>query len=229
MEPYNIVVDVKRLSNYQTNKIEAKQGDSNSRIVEATITDDGVPLDLTGKTVTFYAEKPDNTTIYNDTTVIDATYGIVEFNLTTQALAVAGILKGELVVYGGTGEKLSSAVFNLIIKASVNNDSAIESTNEFTQLTKAITDISDLEANYAPQLQGLLSQFNDAIANVTVDSEVITARTSLATGIGYDTLALILEAIENRQLINNEITNEKYMLSFEVSEGQPRIRLEEVI
>ena len=39
----------------------------------------------------------------------------------------------------------------------------------------------NLEANYAPQLQAVLAQFNDAMANLTIDSEVITARTSLAT------------------------------------------------
>jgi hypothetical protein len=90
-------------------------------------------------------------------------------------------------------------------------------------------ELDQLEANYAPQLQAVLSQFNDAMANLTIDSEIITARTSLATGVSYDSLALILQAIENRQLFHDMDTGKEYITTFEVSDGQPRLKIEEVV
>lgn len=86
-----------------------------------------------------------------------------------------------------------------------------------------------LEQNYAPQLQAVLEQFNNAIANLTEDSEVITARTSLATGIDYDSLALMLQAIEKRQVIADIDNNKKYVTYLEVFKGKPRLKVEEVI
>ena len=85
---------------------------------------------------------------------------------------------------------------------------------------------NDLEVDYAPQLQAVLAQFNNAMANLTQDSEVIAARTSLATGIDYTSLALILQAIEQRQVIADLDTNKKYVTNLEVSEGQPRLKIE---
>lgn len=89
---------------------------------------------------------------------------------------------------------------------------------------KAIFD--NLEANYAPQLQGVLAQFNDAMANLTIDSEVITARTSLETGKSYNNLNLRLSDIENKNIIENN--NKKHIIKFEVIEGRPRIKMEEI-
>jgi len=43
------------------------------------------------------------------------------------------------------------------------------------------------------------------------------------------TEALILQAIENRQLIHNLDTGKEYTAVLELSSGQPRLKIEEVV
>ena len=45
--------------------VKASQGEVNSRFLEISVTDKGASFDLTGKTVIFYATKPDGNVIYN--------------------------------------------------------------------------------------------------------------------------------------------------------------------
>ena len=93
-----------------------------------------------------------------------------------------------------------------------------------------------LEAEYATDLTEVKTQladnmalFNETIANVTVDSEVITARNSNSKGKTFTVLDERLEEIESTQIINDAHTDKKYIVSLEVFEGKPRLKLEEVI
>ena len=86
-----------------------------------------------------------------------------------------------------------------------------------------------LQANYAPLLQSLQSQFDNVIANVTVDSELIAVRSSGATGKSYDSAGNRIDDVENRQIIKN-IDDGNIRVGFlEVENGRPRLRIEEVI
>lgn len=88
--------------------------------------------------------------------------------------------------------------------------------------------IRDILNEINPKIEGLESQFNDAIANVTSDSEVIAGRSSTVTGEGYDTIGKRMDGIEEMQVANNLDTNKKHKIYFEVEDGQPRLRLEEI-
>lgn len=86
-----------------------------------------------------------------------------------------------------------------------------------------------LQANYAPLLQSLQSQFDNVIANVTIDSELIAVRSSGATGKSYDSAGNRIDDVENRQIIKN-IDNGEIRVGFlEIENGRPRLRIEEVI
>lgn len=147
MKPYKITVDVKNLSNYMTKKVEAKQNDTNSRTVQATICDDGIPLNLTGNTISFYAKKPDKTKIFNTVNILDDENGLVEFNLTTQTLAVEGEVKCELTIFDeAEGVILSTAIFNISVIETIRDDNAIESSNEFNQIIQVLNRLSEIEA-----------------------------------------------------------------------------------
>ncbi|NBI05758.1 BppU family phage baseplate upper protein [Senegalia massiliensis] len=148
MKPYKITVDVKNLSNYMTKKVEAKQNDTNSRTVQATICDDGIPLKLTGNTISFYAKKPDGTKIFNTVNILDDENGLVEFNLTTQTLAVEGEVKCELTIFDeAEGVILSTAIFNISVIETIRDDNAIESSNEFNQIIQVLNRLSEIEAH----------------------------------------------------------------------------------
>ena len=62
MTTKSIALDVWQIKNVC---VKANQGEVNSRFLEITLTDKGVPIDLTGKTVIFYATPPDGNVIYN--------------------------------------------------------------------------------------------------------------------------------------------------------------------
>ena len=52
-------------------RVKVNQGEVNSRFLRAQFIDKNQPLDLEGKTVFFYAKKPDGNLIFNTCEIID--------------------------------------------------------------------------------------------------------------------------------------------------------------
>ncbi len=144
--------------------LHAKQND-NARYLLFNLLNNGVPFVLTDKTVRAYAIKPDGTKIYNDLTIINAINGQAELQLTSQMLAVPGMISVELVIFEGT-DILSTVKFVIEVTGNLRNDDAIESTNEFSALLNAMASIDNLEVNYAPRLTIVESSLSDK-ANIT--------------------------------------------------------------
>ena len=103
-----------------------------------------LPFDLTGKSVRIYGIKPDDKKIFNDLVINDAKKGYCTLELTNQMLAIAGLVKLELVIYNGN-KKLSSIPFVLDVISSLNSDDAVVSTNEFTVLMNALKTVGDID------------------------------------------------------------------------------------
>ena len=125
--------------------IKANQGEVNSRFLEVTLTDKGTPVNLTGKTVTFYATKPDGNVIYNLCTLDDATHGIVSVCLTSQMSAAAGKMPCEIHITDTNSATLKFVGLELEIIKCANLDDAVESTSEFTALQVAMAEFSTAE------------------------------------------------------------------------------------
>lgn len=210
MIPYKIIVDTKRLKTYGTNTIEVKQGDKDSRVVSAIITADGVPLDLTNKTVTFYAIKPDKTKIFNSTTIKKASAGEIEFKLTTQVLAIEGMVKGELVVFGADGYKLTSALFVIDIIKSINDESAIESQNEFTLLADALTKLTTWDNQFETKYNGLEQEYATELTTVTQQlAETVTQIENIEQQLEDGTAGIDDNIISNAKVWSSAKTEEQ--------------------
>lgn len=97
---------------------------------------------MTGKTVTFYATKPDGNVIYNLCTLDDATHGIVSVCLTSQMSAAAGKMPCEIHVTDTNAATLKFVGLELEIIKCANLDDAVESTSEFTALQVAMAEFS---------------------------------------------------------------------------------------
>lgn len=95
-------------------------------------------------------------------------------------------------------------------------------------LSSEKAEFDQLQANYEPLLLGLQSQFDDVMANLTADSELIAARSSNTTGISYAVAGNRLDEMEKRQVISNRDTNQRHISSLEIKDGMPRLKLEEV-
>ena len=152
------------------NPIQVKQNDT-ARYLLFNLLDNGVPFSLENKTVRVYGLKPDGTKVFNNLTIINAARGLAELQLTTQMLVKPGCLKLELVIYEAT-DILSTTKFDIDVLASLRDDAAIESTNEFSALTLGLSKLDEwdkyfketsgaIEEKYTERLNGIASSLEE--------------------------------------------------------------------
>lgn len=159
----NIILDI---DNPVYTSIEAKQNDTLSRFIQFTLVNKGLPLDLTSHTVKIFGVKQDNTLIFNQVEIVDSLAGIIKVELTNQALSVPGTLNCELVIYGLDNSVLSSKLFNIMVTKSLRDDSAIESTNEFSALTQGISKLNTWDSQFEQKYNGLEAQYATDLTQV---------------------------------------------------------------
>lgn len=141
-----------RLGNYQV--INAVQGEVNTRWITVTFMNDNMPYDLTGLFTTINMIKSDNTVIFNDGTIVDATNGVAKFLVTSQMCAIDGTYDVFFKIYGNTPtSELKITGFKLVVEPA-NNDAGIISSNEFNALQTLIG-----------QVQPAIAEVNTAITN----------------------------------------------------------------
>ena len=179
-----ITVDISKKI-YET--IETKNKDT-ARYLLFKLLDNGVPLDLTSKTVRAYSSADK----FNDLVIVDAKSGLCELKLTTEFLGAPGLTHVELTIYEGL-ETLSSMVFCINNMACLRNDAAIEATNEFSALTVALNKVevldknlnmasTDLEKKYTTRLTNLESQLEDNALNSIETDASLTKLNSVLDG-----------------------------------------------
>lgn len=116
-------------------EVQAKQGDKGTRFVRVSLTNNGAEFEMpSGVTVIANIQKPDRKFCFNECT-LEGNKVLVP--LTNQALAVAGTAECDIEIRDGGGNLiLSSQAFTIEIEKSMRDESAIESSNEFTALEK---------------------------------------------------------------------------------------------
>lgn len=125
--------------------IRVKRSENGARRLAISLYANSVPYTPNAEhtRVVFRAIKPDGTNIYNAASITDNT---VTVNLTTQTVTVLGAVKCELSIYGNNNTLLYSPQFEIVVEDYLYSDDAVESTDEFTALTEAISDIDELSA-----------------------------------------------------------------------------------
>lgn len=121
---------------YET--IEFKQKDT-IRCLNVFLKSNGVAYDLTGLAVRLFVRKPDGTIVYKQATLTNATLGQCRIDITTQMLAVPGTVKSEIGIFeladdGTVKNVLSTIPFVIKVIESVRDDSAIVSTNDYSDI-----------------------------------------------------------------------------------------------
>lgn len=147
------------------NYIKSVELDSNSRVWHFHLTVDYEPLDLTGKSVQFRAEKPDKTNVLNDCKIVDAEKGVVEVKLTRQVNAIPGHVKCLLKIVGAEGFVLKTKTFVVDVSKTLSDD-AIVSSDEFGALEAALGKVQDIDNRFAQTNAQLSEKANkNEIAN----------------------------------------------------------------
>lgn len=162
-------------------KIVAKQGDVKSRYLLFRFFNDYGVINLNKASVRIYIDKPDGTQIFNDL-VIDKITNLAELELTTQTLALSGILKCELFI-SEDGATLSNIPFEIEVIKTLKKDNAIESTNEFSALTNALALVDSIDTKF----QGINSEIATINSNIqTIRTDKLNKPTVFKGAAGYD-------------------------------------------
>lgn len=131
--------------------INVVQGDS-GRKIRFFIDDAEFP---DGATAKIFAIKPSKLIVFNELSVERRREILLE--LTDQMVAEVGTLPCQITIYS-ENKIISSFEFSMCVNRQIRNDSAIESTNEFTALTvainraeKAVSDANSIRNEYIPK------------------------------------------------------------------------------
>lgn len=139
--------------------VHAKQLDSQTRTIQATLLCDGLVYDIpSGAVATFSARKPSDTAVWEAATINGST---VSYTLTQNELAVAGYMMADFQLWQGN-DRLSTFSFLIDVEADVVTDQEIEDNSDFTAL------------------QELISQFTQVVAQIRdIDYTVLNPNYSL--------------------------------------------------
>ena len=115
-------------------RITAKQGDKNTRTIQAQIVDGGVPANFeSGVTAEFVCHKPDHTQVVMDT---GFTGSVVTVTLSDQCLTRAGNCRCEFR-FKKSDQVLSTVTFLLVVYPSAFDQNAFESSDDYKGLDEA--------------------------------------------------------------------------------------------
>ncbi|KMQ28529.1 MULTISPECIES: BppU family phage baseplate upper protein [Bacillus cereus group] len=122
-----------------TSAIRFSQNDRNSAKLLLTITNEGAELDLSkAKSVRMSFKKPDGTRVFqNDCQPINALEGKYQILLKTQTLTAIGNVIAQIHIEE-EDRILDTQKFLFVVNESLAGDGAVESTNEYTIIAKAI-------------------------------------------------------------------------------------------
>ena len=127
--------------------IHAVQGESESRTLYIALADSaGNPVNLAGKAVRFYAEKPDKTVVFDDCTIEDAASGKVSVALSYQTVAVKGTVNCTIYVNTSENEALKFTGLKISVESS-NVEMHVESSSEFSALVEALSTVLSFVPN----------------------------------------------------------------------------------
>lgn len=141
---YPIEVDLFRP--YPLPIMEAQQNNI-GRGAQVTLKANGAIIQPTDEGLTFWAKKPDGTVSYLAATLSGAN---IQLDFTNQMLALPGMVQVEIRLTSGDGADktdISTPIFSVRVNPSNIDDTAPESTNEFTALVTALAEVAELKKN----------------------------------------------------------------------------------
>ena len=158
--------------------IRVKRGENGARRLAIALYMHSVPyMADAGTTAVFRAIKPDNTQLFNSATITD---NVVTVGLTTQTVAALGTVRCELSIYGMNNELLYSPQFDVIVEDYIYSDTAIESTDEYTGLTEALSTVNNIVSTEAARVAAENQRVANENARVSAEAARASAETARA-------------------------------------------------
>jgi hypothetical protein len=128
LKTFAFTLDLERAEVLAT-KIVVAVADYNVIQLTITLTQDGGPFNLTGRTV-FLLTKTGTTVVKTPCNNDDETGGILSVIMPTEATNKAGLFIAELAIVEGTQQRAIPNQFNYTVRTSLYNDLATDAKNE---------------------------------------------------------------------------------------------------
>ena len=186
---YRISLDVN--SSASNVRLKCKRGDT-GRTIYAALTESGYPYHITDDCyAVFTATKPDGKKVFNGCRIDGC---VIIYELTPQTVAVPGLVKCEIKLYGANDKLITSASFLLeVCNAQVNDGDELESATEVEALTQLISQATGMIGKLEKvPLFGAGAVVGDLLAAAEVDANgaVIAVRTVKAVNAPSDGLKI---------------------------------------
>ena len=141
---FRISLDVHEVNSQVT--LHVKKGDTARKIL-VTLTEKGRPYRITDDcSAVFTARKSDDSILYNACAIQG---NMIEYSMTAQTTAAAGVMRCELRLYGADSALITSPRFLIIVDDTVYSDGdVIESSNEFSELTQLIDQTKEVKQDF---------------------------------------------------------------------------------
>ena len=167
--------------------LNAHQGDSKTRFIDITLTENGNTITLSNNYVATVKASINNKTKAVNTAVVDATKNVITVELTKIMLDTPGLLNCEVILQEGQ-QIVTSATFTVKVAESVISDeSEIVESQEFGKLNDALVEIKEI-GDKADKVQGLVDNIDklksaDDIINrlSTTEANIKQNETDIAT------------------------------------------------
>lgn len=123
-------------------EVKAIEHDVKSRFIDFRFLSVNNVIDLTYSTVRVFALNSKGIQSYDELTIINGKKGLARLELTDDLLVV-GTTEYQLEIRDSNGAILSSNIFRLIVSKSLRDDDAIQSSNKFSALDKALEKVDN--------------------------------------------------------------------------------------
>ncbi|AMJ41686.1 BppU family phage baseplate upper protein [Anaerotignum propionicum] len=181
-----------------TSIITAVQNDTKSRYLDVILLDGSTAINLTGHEVRIYGKKADGTEFYNNGAITNATAGRCQFELTSQALAVAQDLEVQIILYKNNLEVLSTQPFKIHIVKSLISAGAVESSNEYGALVVLYQNLYEAHDLMTTMVQNI-GVPGEIAGQLTIDT-MWDAWEYLCNYVSKDLTTLLQNAINNNSV-----------------------------
>lgn len=183
--------------------LTGKPNDSGAGIYINLINNVGAVVNPTVETMILYATRPDGTKVYF---VGENELDRIRIDFNSSIYEVVGNVSAEIQLIDSNGLKKTSNTFTINASEQVFDASYVKSTDDFRVLKEALDTVAHLD-----------DKFDEVIANVTVDSEVINARS------GFPTLNGRLDNIESTKANATDVNTQLTEIEQDIVNHEERI------
>lgn len=148
-------------------KLNFKQNDHISRILQTTFTSHDDYVDLTNARVDLWVYKQDGTQAVKQADIIDVNNGVVEIALTRQMLAIMPNIRCEYVITYETGAVLTFPIFTIQLEESLHDADKVVSSDEFNLFFNSLVRMENWIKMFNEKYNAITKVFKDKLDTIT--------------------------------------------------------------